>query len=158
MSFPYEGLGFAGIGTSLAGYGSIAQGDEPDLRILIDSTGQRLGARYIDPITRDYVLNANGHIAGMNGIQQEVYLAILTVLGSSVDPGLGQTFSSIRILTDNTINLITNSVNVALNDLIKSNKISLTGINVIRDENANRIRINIFWVDLLNNSGQQTDI
>jgi len=77
----------AGFGSSLGvyPYGSGTPADtaeSPDRR--------PLRARFIDPLTRDYVPGTDGELERMPTVRQQVMLACVTRRGSSsADPGLG---------------------------------------------------------------------
>lgn len=72
-----RGAGFQPAGTSPAGFGAPTQTADSATAILPDaSTGGSHGSRKINPITRDYVMNADGRLEGMNNIQQLVQLAV----------------------------------------------------------------------------------
>ena len=79
MTTSILGAGLSPFGLSYAGYGSPATTNPLNKTILIDDFGQPGQVRLIDPVTKDYRFNSNGRIVGGNGIQQLVYLALLTV-------------------------------------------------------------------------------
>jgi hypothetical protein len=140
------GAGFAPFGTSSAGFGSPSTTNPFNKTILIDDFGVPGQTRFIDPTTGDYKFNSNGRLVGGNGIQQLVYLALLTVRGSSAMENLGQSFSNVKTMGTNYITLVKNEVNKALKDLIDQKKISLIDVNVTRLNNTSRIDIK--WKDL----------
>ena len=101
----------------------------------------------IDPITQDYVFNSNGRIVGGNGIQQLVYLALVTVLGSSAVTTLGQDFTSIKTLGTNYPSIIKGKAQQALQSLIDAKKIQLIDV-IVNISGTNRSTIDIKWKDL----------
>jgi len=49
-----------------------------------------LGARFLDPTTRDYALDSEGEVKRMPGVRQQVLLAVTTLINSSSTlPGAG---------------------------------------------------------------------
>jgi len=110
----FTGAGLSSFGTSYAGYGTPTTTNPVNKTILIGNQGIAGQTRYINPITSDYEFNANGRIVGGNGIQQMVYLALLTVKGSSAMTELGQSFTKIQVLGSNYLTFVKNEVNAAL--------------------------------------------
>lgn len=71
------GAGFQPAGSSPAGFGAPTQTGLGSNVVLPDSrVGGSHGSRKIHPVTRDYVMNDEGRIEGMNNVQQLVQLAI----------------------------------------------------------------------------------
>jgi hypothetical protein len=71
------GTGLQGAGTTPAGFGAPTQTGRGTNVVLPDmSVGGSHGSRKINPITRDYVMNDDGRIEGMNNVQQLVQLAV----------------------------------------------------------------------------------
>lgn len=149
-----KGLGLCPAGQSYAGFGSVATEAETNRQDLIIDEGPLKGqigdCRLIDPVTQDYRYNSNGYMVGGIGIQQKVYLALLTVKGSSAQLNLGQSFSNVKVIGTNFLQQITSEVNNALSDLISKKQISLNAVVPIRDPISNTmIRIDIQWTDLI---------
>lgn len=117
------------------------QPNVPNLgRDLLNYTGnnQVQGARYIDPITRDFVVQ-NGFYVGQNATEQQVILAINTTFNSSIQANFGQNFLYNSPLINNAAILqtqITASLNQCLNNLIQNNKIVLGEITIVNNGNG----------------------
>lgn len=150
ISSPYLGAGFAPAGFSPGGYGTPATQSEPTRQDFIIDEGPYAGlvgdVRLLDPITQDYRMNDNGYFVGGIGIQQMVYLALLTVKGSSLDSSLGQSYSNVKVIGTNFQQSITNEVNNALSNLVNSKKITINTVNVVKQNNM--LRIDVRWTDL----------
>ena len=117
-----------------------------DRRIFVNPNNNSIGnSRYINPVTGDYLFNSNGKIAGLIGMQQAVYLSLVTVLGSSAVISLGQTYSTIQVITQNFNQDIQNSVNLALANLINNGSISLDNVSVTKKSNS--VELLISWTD-----------
>jgi hypothetical protein len=107
-------------------------------------------ARLIDPDTRDYAFDEDGRTIGMSGVRQRVYLALATVRGSSAVASLGQGYTSIQRIGDNTTAQIENEINLALADLIADGSITLLSISIRRDTTiTSRLSIVVQWRDNL---------
>jgi hypothetical protein len=71
------GAGFQPAGTTPAGFGAPTQTGHGSNVVLPDPViGGSHGSRKINPLTRDYVLNDEGRLEGMNNVQQLVQLAV----------------------------------------------------------------------------------
>lgn len=153
------GMGFAPMGFSIFGYGSPATAGTQTGNLL-QQTGSNFSgdARLIDPNTRDYSINQDGLVTGQNSIAQQVFLALMTTVGTSVIATLGSQFSSLKTFDQNFQSKITNIVNQALSALIKSRTIKV--ISVISSRNTNGIagNVTINWQNLINNTLNQTTI
>ncbi len=98
------GMGFCPLGFSLFGYGSPAMAPPVMGRTLeLSVNGPSGDSRQIDPYSRDYVVDANGLLKGQSAVAQQVFLAIMTTLGTSVNPGLGSQFGNIKTWNPDTI-------------------------------------------------------
>ena len=152
-SSTYLGAGLAPAGSSLAGYGSPSTTVSINKTILIDDFGRNGNVRLIDPVTMDYKFNSKGCLVGGDGIQQMVYLALLTVKNSSALSNFGQSFTNIKVIGEHYVTLVTNEVNQALKKLIDSKKISLLNVDVKRI-GPNKSKIDIRWRNLTTNTDQ----
>jgi phage gp46-like protein len=154
------GMGFCGLGLSLFGYGTPAMA-VPFMGRTLEKTvnGASGDARQIDPYSRDYVMDANGLLQGQSAIAQQVFLAIVTTLGTSVNPSLGNNLGNIKTWNPNTIqSQVTSYVQQALSNLIKSGAISL--VNVVASLNPNGVctNVQINWINNMNKQINQTTI
>ena len=151
-----KGAGLSPFGSGLAGFGSISTETYTSRQDLVIDDGPLKGqigdCRLIDPITKDYKYNDNGYMVGGIGIQQQVYLALLTVKGSSAQLNLGQEYSNVRTIGSNFEVLITQEVEASLFTLTDSKKIKLNNVVPIKDSNNNTlVRIDVKWTDLTTN-------
>ncbi len=154
------GMGFCPLGFSLFGFGVPATaGSTSGYTLEKNPDGPSGDARLIDPGTRDYTINDNGLVTGQSAIAQQVYLAVVTTLGSSVNQSLGSEFSNVRTFdaTNYSSQMIT-IVQEALANLIKNGSISLVG--VIANLNSNGVAGNVIinWIDNTTNQLIQTSV
>jgi hypothetical protein len=122
----------------------------PDRRDLIDWQNSSTidGARFINPVTGDYQLASNGHFNGMNAIQQEVYLAVLTRYNTTSIPGFGNNIQSIKII--NTPNFAQQAyliIQQALSNLTSSGQITVTPPVSITQLFPGQAIISFNWID-----------
>src|SRR5574343_541381 len=101
VSTPNLGAGIAPAGTSPFGFGApaVITTRETHLFAMSDMGETGVGsARRIDPTTRDYVIDAEtGLTLGYTATQQNVYLALVTLRGSSILATLGSDVSKIQV-------------------------------------------------------------
>jgi hypothetical protein len=87
---PPIGAGLSPAGSAAAGYGVPDVGTQLPSAILPDvRTGGFQTGRLINPVTKDYVMQANGTLQGFDTVPQLVQLALSTQLGSSALLDLG---------------------------------------------------------------------
>lgn len=155
---PYRGFGLAPFGLSPYGYGSPALAN-PNIGLIFKKQDNSIGSsRLIDPATRDYKVDpTTGRMLGMDDMQQMVYLALVTVKGSSTVALLGQSFTSIKIITQNIEAQIDNEVRRALEKLTQKKLITIDNVFVEVDEH-NVARIHVVWTDTSKNVQVTTSI
>jgi hypothetical protein len=151
MSTPFLGFGLAPAGTSAFGYGSPATANANTGLAMTKDDGSQGAARMIDPHTRDYRFDKNGRAVGIDGIPQQVYLALLTVLNSSAVSGLGNAIGSIKTITENIKAQISNEVARALSKLTAAKLVKLVDVEVELNTNHAPL-IHVRWIDLTNNT------
>ena len=161
MAKAYSGLGLAPLGTSVLGYGTPATSDSttraPYLIEKGDTTQTQGDAALINPATRDFVVDPlTGQYKGMTGVQQEVYLALITVRGSSADGGMGQTFSTIQTLSPDTETAVKSKVREALARLVGRGAISIVSIAV--RVVTTQLFISVEWLDRTSGAAQTTSV
>lgn len=156
-STPYRGFGLAPFGLAPFGYGSPTIAN-PNIGLIFKKTDNSIGGgRFIDPVTRDYAIDSEtGRLVGQDSVQQLVYLALVTVKGSSAVTNLGQSFTSIQLKTENIDVIIKNEVNLALKKLITQKLITLNDVVVDFVNGAARIRV--VWTDISQNKQVTTTI
>lgn len=97
-----SGAGVQSAGTSSAGYGSSASATPLGGAFLRDTqNGKSLGARQINPATKDYVVDTHGRTLGRNYVQAAVQISIHTTRGSSADTTLGNRLATLDRITPN---------------------------------------------------------
>lgn len=127
------GAGGSPAGTTDAGYGSVDAAAIPSPNLFNDPYApRRLDSRRIDPVTRDYVMDASGSILGMTRGQQAVELALLTNLGSSCVATIGNSLSDVKVIADSFINDISAKVNQALSAAVAAGMITVVDVKVQR--------------------------
>lgn len=148
----------APFGTVAFGYGNPAIAN-PNVGLVLKKSDNSLGSsRFIDPATRDYVIDPEtGRIVGQDNMQQMVYLALVTVKESSAVFDLGQNFTSIKQITPNINAQITNDVKRCLNHLTVKKQIVINNVFVQVDD-RNVARINVVWTDTSKNVQVTTTI
>ena len=154
------GMGFCPLGFSLFGFGVPANaGYQSGYTLEKNPDGPSGDARRIDPNTRDYTINENGLVVGQSAIAQQVYLAIVTTLGSSVNQNLGSEFSNIKTFDASTYqSQMLRVVQQALSGLIKNGSISLVSVDSFLNSNGVAGNVTINWIDNTTNQLIQTSI
>lgn len=157
---PIFGMGFAPLGFSLFGYGVPASAGVDSGFILQESPNSASGdARYIDPYTRDYVIDEDGVVKGESAIASQVRLALFTTKGSSVVQNLGSEFSNVKTFEKKTFERkMQQVVQQALSDLIKNGSISLVSVQAGLNSNGVAGNITINWIDNSTKQVNQTRV
>lgn len=143
-----SGFGSTACGSSPYGLATPVTAPQFEGSILRDEfSGETRGSRRIDSYTKDYVLDANGRILGMNDTQQLVLLAVSTTKGSAAMRDLGQALSRIERITSNTESLIRSELHSALQSLIDAGRIEFQGIDVdfVR---PGVVHVHVLWRDV----------
>lgn len=83
------GYGMAGLGSTAFGYGVPSMVNSSTAKLWIKADGTQGNCAKIDPVTGDYVLDANGNSVGDDSINQMVYLAFNTIFNTSAVRGFG---------------------------------------------------------------------
>lgn len=143
------GAGACPAGSAAAGYGvpdSAAVPNNatlPDVRSGLPQTG-----RAIDPITKSYYFTADGRLQGVATVPQLVQLALSTIRGSSVVPGLGQTFMQIQEKGANFAQVVTAAITTALADLTTRKLVQIVSVDVQQPPSNPDAGIAILkWID-----------
>ena len=119
------GFGESGFGSAGYGYGDPATAVSATSKIFVQADGSQGDCAYIDPATRDYVLDEKGNKVGWDSLKQRVYLALRTQLGSSCIQDQGVEWPS-GIRTENIAVKNKNAVNLALKSLVDQNLIEVS--------------------------------
>jgi len=140
------GAGFSAAGFCPAGFGDIVTAPAPATDNLIDSKGIQQSARIIDPVTKDYVLNATGRVQGTTRMRQLVQLRIMTALNSSsiANFGMTQTSGDRSIVIDRRTQA---NLAAAVDDLVQAGMIQIV-TNTVRSDLPSRDRVLFVWRDL----------
>lgn len=144
-------------GASPAGAGLPVPGAPLADKLLIDKSGNQANAVYINPTTGRYEFDANGRVIGMNGIQQEVLLALKTVLDSSVVGGFGHSLASVKDFTSDVDKRVDTIIREALQHLVTDKKISIESV-VLTKLGTSRGMLRVTWRDLVTGNKNITAI
>jgi hypothetical protein len=124
---------------------------------LVDpNTGVVQSVRFINPITQDYEVSPDGHLYGMNSVQQQVSLSLLTTFGSAVAP-IGQSFLSIRTVTPAIQQQMTSAVQTCLANLVNSGAITITNVTVTVVPGG-QVQMQVSFVDNVTSQTYQSNI
>ncbi len=121
------GAGLQPAGTTSAGIGSPEEGNPQDGVVFQAPDGTSDGSRFIDAVTRDYVMNANGRLNGMPNVPHLVQFAILTELNSSAVRGIGQELKSLDRISANFDKKVLGLLTSALQPLINARLVEIVG-------------------------------
>jgi hypothetical protein len=104
-----------------------------DRRDLLDYQGSNSiqSARYIDPITKDFVVSSTNHFEGMNAVEQSVMLAINTTFNTSAQRGLGQNFLSPKFVSNQIQTQMEALLQSCLAYQIQNNQITLLNVQIM---------------------------
>ena len=154
------GAGGAPAGSSAAGYGVPDAAFVPNNAILpAIRTGLPQTGRAIDPVKKDFIMQADGRLQGMGTVPQLVQLAVTTILGSSCLPTLGQSFLQIQEKGTNFAQQVTAKINDALADLIQSKQVKLVDVSIDQPPGVPDAAIVKFtWIDLTTGLQNTTSI
>jgi hypothetical protein len=143
------GIGRAPLGSSSFGYGAPTRASSTSAKLYLDERGVLRNAAAVDAVTGDLVRDPlTGIHRGMNSTQQQVYLAVRTIKGSSIVQRLG-ILTKVKVITDTTAQKVRSEVNTALADLVSRGLITVGTIDVQRVR-ATGIRVHVYWTDLTN--------
>ena len=119
-------------------------------RVLEDTSNAQQGSRFIDPRTKDYVLNADGRFVGQQNTRHLVVHRLSTVLGSSATLAVGHTLGQVERMTQ--IKSIDTRIRAALSDIEDQMTIESIDISTARSDIApGRAFIVVKWRDLATN-------
>lgn len=127
------GAGSQEAGTTSAGYGCGAIATGISGAFLRDvRSGESRDARYIDPTTRDYVLDEYGRLLGMSYVRQCVQLAVHTEQGSSAVRALGHRLRTLQRITRGFDRVMLGVLTEAVQHLITQGLIEVVDFNSFR--------------------------
>lgn len=137
------GFGESGFGSAGYGYGDPESATSARSRIFIKADGTQGDCAYIDPKTRNYVLDDRGNKLGWDSIRQRVYLALRTKLGTSCVTDQGVDFPT-GIITGDLALKNKNAVNAALRSMVDANLIEVVRVLTTRIGQG-AVRIQVDW-------------
>ena len=127
------GAGTQEAGSTSAGYGCGAIATGLGGAFLRDvRTGESHPARYIDPVTRDYVLDENGRLLGMSYVRQCVQLAVHTEYGSSAVQALGHRLRTLQRITPGFDRIMLSVLSEAVQHLVRQGLIEVVSFKSYR--------------------------
>ncbi len=160
-----SGIGLQGAGTTSAGFGTSAEATAPGGAFLRDAkTGRSLGSRKIDPRTRDYVLDENGRILGLDSVRQAVQLSVHTDRGSSAVSSVGQRLRSLDRITPNFERRVFAVLSEALQPLVDAGLVEVVSFERFKvgDNNNGLSRGAVYgrlkWRDLTSGQEHREDV
>lgn len=123
------GFGSQPFGSSPYGIGTPSTAPAVGGALLRDTfTGETHGGRYIDPYTKDYVLDENGRTLGMSNTKQLVLLAVSTTKGRSAMRTLGNELLGIDRITSNFLARARNALTFAVQHIVDEGLIEVRGV------------------------------
>jgi len=124
------GVGLQGAGLTPAGFGTPAEATTPGGAFLRDEkTGKSLGARKIDPSTKDYVLDSNGRLLGVNYVRHVVQMSVHTERGSAAVQEMGHRLRTLERITPNIEQQILSILTEAVQPLVDQGLIEVVGFS-----------------------------
>lgn len=148
------GFGSNAAGSSFSGVATPQTSDGPSGGLFLDATtGRTLNCRKLDPVTGDYLYNADGRAEGDSSMSQIVQLAITTAIGTSSVLGFGEDRSSIDKITDDYQQRSFVSVQAALQRYIDAGLVALLSVET-EQLSDRRVQRRIRWRDLTTGSEQ----
>jgi hypothetical protein len=160
------GAGNSTAGNGIAGYGNIQTAPAVANQFLPDPlTGAIQDAPLLYVVSNeggnpvlDIAYSPNMSLLGMSSIDQQVVLAIATIVGTAVNPNVGTNLFSIQTINQaNYPALVTTEINNALATLVNVDAITIDDISVVVDANVSS-RGNISLTYTNNSSGVQSKL
>ena len=147
---PSLGLGAAPLGSVSLGYGAPARANSTSAKLFLDEKLVRRNAVHINPATGDVVRDpANGVHTGMDGVSQQVYLALRTLRGSAIVQGLGVAFN-VKVINETTARKLEEEARRALSDLVTRRLVEVVSVTSARVK-LTGVRVDVTWRNLTNN-------
>lgn len=136
-------MGTCPAGSSPCGFGLPATAPKTIVPLLIQADGTQGDCVALNTQTGDFILDANGNKQGWSSLNQRVYMALFTALGSSAVPGMGIAWPSGTIRGD-VIAKNRQAVALALKPLTDAKLITLLGVQTTRVGPSSLRRV-VFW-------------
>jgi phage baseplate assembly protein W len=110
------------------------------------------GARYLDPVEKDFTASVDGNLDTMPSVRQRVLLALSTGLGtSSVLPDFGNAIPTIKKIDQRFEILLKDSVKTALYQLTDIEKVIIIEDIIIDQNIQGRVSYTVVYNDLTTN-------
>lgn len=154
------GLGWAPMGTSLVGLGSVDVATISTPQVLIKPDGTQGDAPALtlnDDGLLDYVVSDSGQKIGADSIGTMVLLALRTTRGSSALLDFGLDLSALRARNANATQAADTAVRSALSDLISKRLIAIVSISFQPVDSSSGV-IRLVWIDLTTQTKQTTSL
>ena len=150
-----SGAGRSKAGVSPYGIGTPAVSSANGGAALPDATGAQQGSRYLDPLLRVYVYDANGRAKGAANVPHLVQLALFTTIGTSAMTSLGAVAPS-GVIGSGFDAKRKQTINSALKHLVDAKLISIKSIDV--DSKSRPVHVKVTWIDLTTSVEQETRV
>lgn len=124
--------------------------------MLADEVGVQQGSRRIDPVTKNYVLDSTGRIAGMKNVHQLVLMAVSTTKGTAAMRALGHEFRKIDRISANLLRRIDDTIRGAVNHLVTRGLIEVVSTSAEVSQ-PGRAFARLRWRDLTSGSSRVED-
>ncbi len=152
---PDVGIGLAPLGSSSLGFGAPTKLNSTTAKLYLSQGLQRRNAAGLDTVTGDVKRNAvTGIHEGMDGVEQQVYLAVRTIQGSSVVSSLGISFK-MTVISDTTARKVEDAVRLALSDLVTRLLVRVDKVTVERVKMTG-LRVIVLWTNLTTGEKNET--
>ena len=119
----------------------------PDRREYVDGNNQIQNARYINPLTMDFEISANGHFVGENLVDQQVYLALITDFGTACQADLGNKIKTVKMITPGIITTVSTIINSCLSNLVQAGSITINNLQVALTQQPGQISIQLTFTN-----------
>lgn len=158
------GFGSQPFGSTPYGLGQATVPDVQGGRVYRDPlTGNALGARKIDPRTRDYVMDEHGRYVGMSSTLQLVQIALSTEKASSAMRELGHELGTIETITSNIQRRVETTLTEAISHITARGLIEVLGVEMFKagpDDGLNpgAVHARFRFRDLTTGEEEQVDV
>jgi hypothetical protein len=148
------GFGGQPFGGSSYSFGTPTTSDGFVGNVLVDSdTGAQEGSRYIDPVTRDFVLDGNGRVKGHANVRHLVQMAIQTARGSASVRDIGINFDDLEVITGDFQRRLDGVFGEALAHLVRAGYVEPLGVRTYSQGPSDgmprgRVRMTYEWRDV----------
>lgn len=143
------GLGRFGLGLGSFGYGVPAKANSTSVKLFLDQTKEQRNAAEINTVSGDIVRDqVTGIHRGMDSVEQQVYLALRTLRGSSVIADLGINIK-IKVISDTLAQKVRDAVTEALSSLVSRRLVRVESISVERIK-LTGVRVIVKWFNMTN--------